>query len=363
MYKSARRGFCSFVKNNGLMNRTHFITSLFIFLSVAVNVFGQLKADGRSVGQRTFSFEDKSRGRKLITEVWYPTQEKPSAEDASPFVRIPTARGAAIYEGTYPLILFSHGTGGGRLTVEWFCAGLASRGFIVAAVDHFGNTFDNPIPVEFVKFWERPQDVRYVLDQLLSTPEIASSIDPNKIGVSGFSLGGFTSIALAGATMDYDAIEKYLQTESGKKEAEIPEMPGLISFFGKPEIRESFKKAPQLNDKRIKSVFVMSPAIGQTFPAKENFKNVTAPVYIVAAANDQMAPLKTNAAHYAKMIGTSLYKTLGDKAGHYVFLNEANDGLKKEIPMLFDDPSGVDRKAIHEQTLQLAVEHFRKTLK
>ena len=107
----------------------------------------------------------------------------------------------------------------------------------------------------------------------------------------------------------------------------------------------------------------MSPAVGQTFPTKENFKNVTVPVYIVAAANDQMAPLKTNAAHYAKMIGTSQYKTLGDKAGHYVFLNEAKDFFKKEAPMFFTDLPGVDRKAVHEQTLQLAVDHFRKTLK
>jgi predicted dienelactone hydrolase len=316
-----------------------------------------------NVGQRTFSFEDKTRGRKLITEVWYPTAEQSSGEDGSPFIRIPTAREASLATGKYPLILFSHGTGGGRLTVEWFCAGLAAQGFVVAAVDHFGNTYDNPIPVEFVKFWERPQDIRFVIDQLLVTPEISSAIDADKIGAAGFSLGGFTSIALSGAKMDYQAFEKYLQTEGGKKEADIPEMPGLSSFFGKPEIQESFKKAPPLNDKRIKSVFVMSPAIGQTFPTKENFKDVTVPVYIVAAANDQMAPLKTNAAHYAKMIGTSQYKTLGGEAGHYVFLNEAKDFMKKDAPMFFADPPGVNRKAIHDLVLQLALEHFRKTLK
>jgi predicted dienelactone hydrolase len=358
--KSVTNALRNFVLNKTIMKGKVTIVTL---LMTAFCHFGFCQKKENNVGQRTFSFEDKTRGRKLITEVWYPTMEKSSGEDGSPFIRIPTTREASFSAGKFPLILFSHGTGGGRLTVEWFCAGLAAQGFIVAAVDHFGNTFDNPIPVEFVKFWERPQDIRFVIDQLLGTPEISLVIDADKIGAAGFSLGGFTSIALAGAKMDYQAIEKYLQTENGKKEAEIPEMPGLSSFFGKPEILESFKKAPPLSDRRIKSVFVMSPAVGQTFPTKENFKEVTIPIFIVAAANDQMAPLKTNAGHYAKMIGISQYKTLGDEAGHYVFLNEANDFLKKDAPMFFSDAPGVNRKAIHDEALQLAADHFARTLK
>ena len=106
----------------------------------------------------------------------------------------------------------------------------------------------------------------------------------------------------------------------------------------------------------------MSPAVGQSFPDKENFKDVSIPVYIVAAAKDQIAPLNTNAAHYAKMLKGSHYKTLGGEAGHYVFLNEAKAFLKQDAPLFFVDPAGVDRKAIHEQTVQLALEHFSTTL-
>jgi predicted dienelactone hydrolase len=106
----------------------------------------------------------------------------------------------------------------------------------------------------------------------------------------------------------------------------------------------------------------MSPAVGQAFPEKENFKLVRVPVFIVAAAKDQITPLKTNAAHYAKMIEAAHYKILGTEAGHYVFLNEAKDGLRQEAPLFFNDPPGEDRKAIHEQALQLAIEHFKKTL-
>lgn len=342
------------------MNRIQFIASLIISMACTAQLFGQVE---NAVGQRTFSFEDKRRNRKLITEVWYPTSEIPSADENIPFIRIPTARNAAISPGTFPVILFSHGTGGGRLTVEWLCAGLASYGFIVVAVDHFGNTYDNPIPIEFVKFWERPQDLTVVLNALLKTPELSSSMDVKRIGAAGFSLGGYTALALAGATMDYRALENYFKSETGKKEADIPEMPGLSSFLGKPEVYDSYKNAPPLQDKRIKSVFVMSPAIGQAFPSKENFKDVTAPVYIVGAGNDQIAPLKTNAAHYAAMIKNAQYTVVGDEASHYVFLNEANDGLKTQAPLFFQDPPGVNRKSIHEQVLKLAIDHFKKGLR
>src|SRR5688572_24158155 len=196
------------------MKRTQFILGVFIFIFAIEKAPAQTKSASFDVGQRTLSYEDKTRNRKLITEIWYPTPERSSEEDMSPFVRIPTKRNASISQGIFPLILFSHGTGGGRLTVEWLCAGLASRGFIVAAVDHFGNTFDNPIPIEFVKFWERPQDIRFVLDQLLGSPDISTHLDVNKIGMAGFSLGGYTAITLAGAKMDFQAIENYLKSEA-----------------------------------------------------------------------------------------------------------------------------------------------------
>ena len=350
-------------KKVAVMKRIHVTLGVFVFFFTLSSAFCQLTADDYNVGQRTFSFEDNSRNRKLITEVWYPTPQKATDEDASTFIRIPTKRDAVISEGAFPLVLFSHGTGGGRLTVEWFCAGLASRGFIVAAVDHFGNTFDNPIPIEFVTFWQRPQDIRFILDQLLGMQDFSSHLDVNKVGAAGFSLGGYTAITLAGAKMNFQALENYLKTEGGKKEAEIPEMPRLISFFEKPEVQESFKKAPPLGDKRIKSVFVMSPAIGQGFPSKKNFKEVSVPVYIVVTAKDAIAPPKTNAEHYAKLIAKSQYKILDSDAGHYVFLNEAKDGLKQEAPLFFNDTPGVNRKAIHEQALRLATDHFRKTLK
>ena len=131
--------------------------------------------------QQTLTYYDSARNRKLTTEIWLPSGEKKSS---------------------YPLIMFSHGTGGNRLASQWFCAGLANKGFIVAAVDHYGNTYDNPIPIEFVSIWKRPQDISFVLSKLLTEKQFAGNISESNIFAAGFSLGGYTSLALAGAEIN-----------------------------------------------------------------------------------------------------------------------------------------------------------------
>lgn len=344
--------------------------SVLIYVLATVLISGnsaytQIVAPNAVVGQRTLFYEDAARNRKLITEVWYPAVKtaQPGHVDEIPFIRIATARDSKIAEGRHPLILFSHGTGGGRNTVEWFCAGLAEQGFIVAAVDHFGNTFDNPIPEEFVKVWNRPLDISFVLTQLLRDNDFANSIDSTRIGAAGFSLGGYTVIALAGGKLDWTALTKFFKSPHGKDEVNVPEMPGLIDLIDKPEIKKGFAAAPSLHDKRIKSIFAMSPAAGQGFPTKQNLSQVSIPTYIVTVGGDKIAPPNTNAAHYAKLIPRAGYALIDEQAGHYVFLNEAKESLKSQAPMFFSDRAGVNRREVHEKVLAVAFEHFRKTLK
>src|ERR1700709_1998681 len=91
-------------------------------------------AQNRSIGQRTFNYKDEARKRPLITEVWYPTDEDSSKAfnpPGYPFVHIPTIRDARLPSGKYPLVMISHGTGGGRMTLEWLADALVKQGFIV----------------------------------------------------------------------------------------------------------------------------------------------------------------------------------------------------------------------------------------
>jgi predicted dienelactone hydrolase len=316
------------------------------------------------IGEQTFKFNDSTRNRPLKTEVWYPTTDtkQPTFKEDYPFITEPTVRNGQLPAGKYPLIIISHGTGGGRMTMEWFADALVKKGFIVAAVDHWGNTYDNKIAIDFVTPWQRAQDISFVITQLLNS-SFSKVIDEQKIGAAGFSIGGYTVIALAGGKLDINALEKFGNTPQGIKETTIPEFPNLMSSVNEQDILSSFSKSPPLKDKRIKAFFAMCPAIGQGFVNESQVKDIKSPIYLVGAQSDSIAPVETNAIHYHKLIpGSKLYIAPG-KAGHYVFLNEAAPLVKKNAEVLFSDDPSVDRHAIHEQIGEMAAQFFKASLK
>jgi predicted dienelactone hydrolase len=319
----------------------------------------------QNIGERTLFLKDESRNRPVTTEVWYPTDDTLTAKDKGPypFIHIPAVRNAAVAGKKLPLILISHGTGGGRITLEWLADKLVQNGFIVAAVDHFGNTYDNKIAEDFAEPWRRPLDISYALTALLKDPAFAGAIDDQRIGAAGFSLGGYTVIALAGGKFDLNAIRTYFKTASGKKELAIPEFPNLANFFYSDEVTKSFENSPPLKDSRIKAFFAICPAGGQGFTSKDQFTGITAPVYIVGAQSDSIAPVKTNALHYHELINGSKLEIIAWKVGHYVFLNEAVDEVKKQAPFIFADDPSVNRHDIHERVGQLAADFFKAKLK
>jgi len=322
-------------------------------------------AGAQNIGQRTFHFKDEARNRPVITEVWYPTTEAliPGADPNYPFIHMPTVRNGAIADKKFPLILISHGTGGGRITLEWLADKLAENGFIVASVDHYGNTYDNKIAEDFLEPWRRPLDISFALTSLLKDTLFGARIDTGRIGAAGFSIGGYTVIALAGGRLSLEALKNYFDTPQGKKEENIPEFPGIDKYINMQAITESFKNSPPLKDDRIKAFFAMSPAIGQGFTNSEQFSDIKRPVYIVSAQSDSIAPVKTNAMHYHELIKGSQLTVIKGKAGHYIFLNEATDQFKKQAPFIFTDDPSVNRHVVHEQVSQLAVDFFKHNLK
>ncbi len=334
-----------------------------LLLLLSLGVFGQ-KTQSFSIGQRTYHFEDKKRNRPLVTEVWYPTMDtiKTSDKKTSPFLRNYTVHDGSLPEGKFPLIMVSHGTGGNRRSLEWLAQSLVQSGFIVAAVDHWGNTSDNKIPVEFIKAWERPQDISFVLSQLLKDKDFKTVIDTQKIGALGFSFGGYTVIALAGGIVDYPVLIHYYRT-IGHREMEFPEFPGLGRLLYDSTLLAATKHVPNLKDSRIKAFFAISPGTGPGFIRKQQFKDIHGPVFITGSLADSIAPVKTNARVYHKLMSGSDYYEFGGKVGHYVMLGEANDALKKEAPVPFVDDPSVNRHQIHLIIDSLTIKFFKRNLK
>ena len=127
--------------------------------------------------------------RPLLTEAWHP-----------------------MGEGRFPCVLLSHGTGGSAGQLAWLGEALAARGYVAAAVNHHGNTSAEPyMPQGFGLWWERARDLSAVLDLLLADAFFGTRIDPGRIGAAGFSLGGYTVIALAGARTDLRALGEFCE--------------------------------------------------------------------------------------------------------------------------------------------------------
>jgi predicted dienelactone hydrolase len=175
-----------------------------------------------SVGVRS---DQLQRGaRPLPIEVWYPADGVAPGADRAEDTRdhydvIPgfpratqdAVRDAALRPGRHPLVAFSHGYGGHRRQSTFLCTHLASHGYVVAAVDHTGNTVldvmqtvlavqtGQPVPDagavlrEFVEL--RPADVVFMLDGVLEgAGDVAGAIDAERIGMAGHSFGGWTTL-------------------------------------------------------------------------------------------------------------------------------------------------------------------------
>ena len=246
-----------------------FLIKSIIFLTCLAILSPSARA--QNIGETTFHFKDETRNRPVTTEVWYPTADPVVQQTGSsyPFIHIPTVRNGKIANQKFPLILISHGTGGGRMTLEWLADKLVENGFIVAATDHYGNTYDHKIGEDFVEPWRRPLDISFALTSLLNDTTFGKHIDESRIGAAGFSIGGYTVIALAGGRLDLDALLTFFNTTGGKKEETIPEFPGIDKLINEKAVEESFKNSPPLKDNRIRAFFAICPAIGQGFTKKE----------------------------------------------------------------------------------------------
>src|SRR6202012_3749809 len=106
------------------------------------------------------------------------------------------APGAPIAGRRLPLVVMSHG-GGGWYDGHYDTAlALAHAGFVVAAVSHAGDTFDDQSQV--LQPWHRPEQLHRLIDYMLDEWRWHGRLDAARVGAFGFSNGGFTVLVAAG---------------------------------------------------------------------------------------------------------------------------------------------------------------------
>jgi predicted dienelactone hydrolase len=256
------------------------------------------------VGRSTITINDPKRNRPLTVDVWYPTA--PDAKGTpSRYAFTPTiyTDSSVAYTdtpiattGPFPLVIYSHGSGGLRYIASFFTEMLASHGFVVAAPDHTGNTAVERItntnaPIEQISL-DRPLDVSAVIDGLLtpadeSAKRFSASIDAARIGVAGHSAGGFTALAVAAG-------------HTG---------PGGTSPA----------------DPRVKAIVGMAPASRGITDAE--LAGTKTPTLLITGTKDTTTPIETETSRPFKLLGSKpLYKIELTGAAHQSFTDVCSYG-------------------------------------
>jgi predicted dienelactone hydrolase len=305
------------------------------------------------VGVRMIELPSSSRGTDLKVMVWYPAQAGGTpvrvGEDRL-FRGTEALKDAPPADGAFPLILVSHGSGGGIANLDWIATRLAASGFVVAGPNHSGTTRGNSTPIDTTKIWQRPADLSDVLTVLKSDPFWGPHIDAGRIGAFGFSLGGHTVLALAGGRVDREAYARYCDLNRT--------MPDCVWFAsGNVDLRQTDKPLFERSnlDPRFKSVVAIDPSVAQAFTA-ESLRAISIPVHIINIGSPGTIPVAVRFDKLAAEIPDADYQTV-DGAVHLSFLAEcqpdARTFLKSvgETDPLCDDAAGNprSREAIHTQ--------------
>lgn len=363
------------------VGRSSGVTALAALLAwLAMATLGVAEHRDHPVGRAHAEYVDDSRpdwndagqSRPLAATVWYPARRDatPRAWTGGVFEFGHNAPDAAFApsRGRLPLILVSHGTGGSTAQMSWLADALAAQGFIVAGVNHHGNTAAEPrtLVAGFALWWERARDVSALLDRLLADPRFGPHIDAERIGVAGFSLGGFTAMLVAGARVDLDAFRVHCRAHTRDDSCRPPpESAQSADEFERflaedPLARASLRTAHgSFRDQRVRAVFAMAPAL---MPAlvDDSLRMVDVPVQVVTGAGDTLVLPQFVQELSQRMSGIDV-DTL-DGVGHYTFLAVCTQQGHVALPLWCVDADAVDRRAVHRRVADQAAGFFKRNL-
>jgi len=320
------------------------------------------------VGFQPITIHDPVNGGTMPGYVFYPTVQPSQVTWLGPYELHATPKAKPV-PGAKPLVVISRGHGGSDLGHHDLAVYLASHGFVVATLQHPKDDFrDDSGDGHPEVMIGRPIQVKATISMLLADPHWKALIDPDRIGVAGFSNGGYTSLLTVGAVPQFTRFISYCRAHP-----DDPDICGAAHQLQAQAARhgqtlEQFMTSMQndlhrwgnTDDPRIKAAFVMAP-LSLLFD-KAGVASIDRPVFLYYGQADHVLNPKYNVLHIAPLIRTLAGIRMIPKAGHYVFLSPCSPQLAKDAPDICVDPPGVDRVAVHRQIDADALAFFRKTL-
>ena len=253
------------------------------------------------------------------------------------------------------LIVISHGLGSDLTTFAYLAEHLASHGFAVAVPEHPGSSArqieallnglesDVTPPEELI---DRPLDIKFMLDRL--TYSFGDKIDVENVGIIGQSFGGYTTLALAGAEINWDSLDRDCpQLDSSWNlswliQCLALQLPAAIS-------RE------ELKDERIKAAIAINPLVSSIF-GRESLSQIDIPVMLVSGSSDPITPaLPEQITPFTWLTTPQKYLVLLEGGTHFSALNESAGSIP--VP---EQAIGPSPKIAQDYVKQLGLAFFGK---
>ncbi|MDJ1174097.1 alpha/beta hydrolase [Roseofilum capinflatum] len=234
--------------------------------------------DIREPGEREFTTKqielvDEERDRRFYVDLYIPEHKK---------------------NEKLPVLIISHGLASHP---EHFIRGgsiLASHGFFVAIPQHPGSDLQHLQNLltgrefevfERLEFINRPLDIQFLIDELerRNRSELGDRLNLDTIGVGGHSFGGYTALALAGATIDFPTLEQHCPQILGSADVALRLQCRALS------LKSEEYQQHTLHDPRVKAIYLLNPVsrlFGQSGMAKINI-----PVLMAGGDSDPVTPL------------------------------------------------------------------------
>ncbi|WP_162339673.1 alpha/beta hydrolase family protein [Cyclobacterium salsum] len=238
--------------------------------------------------------------RPLTVEVWYPARKSPDGQSVTyqdylgspndpdrplePF----SFSGRAIRnappnqsEGPFPLIIVSHGYPGSRFLMTYLTENLASKGYVVVAIDHTESTH-----ADAGKFastlYHRALDDFFVLDEMARLNESGSDhflsgmVDAESTALVGYSMGGYGVLNAGGAGYSPGFVQTFSQMTGGSKKLAERSLadPAYVGTV----------------DPRVKAIVAFAPwGMARGVWNAEGLENLRIPTFLIAGSEDDIS--------------------------------------------------------------------------
>ena len=272
--------------------------------------------------------------RHLKIEVWYPAiipqgktevvtynatlgVWKDSSRPLIPFSfngrALPDAK-PDLSAGKFPLIIVSHGYVGSRLLLTYLTENLASKGYVVVAIDHTESTYSDRGAFQSTLL-NRAKDILFVLNEVADLSKTGSSnflaglADANSTALVGYSMGGYGVLNAAGAGYSAQLGTFFGQMTGGSK-----------AINTRLSNNDDFKAS---QDARIKAVVAFAPwGMQRGVWDAEGLKGLKVPTLFVAGNLDDISGYEDGIkAIYKGAVNANRYLLTYENARHNIAPN------------------------------------------